>query len=69
MTRLMYTSTVTRKGQITLPKAICERLGIKRGDIVELAVENGHMYGKKVGVHGVTGKKALQPAQTGKEAA
>jgi antitoxin MazE len=35
----MPTSKVTRHGQITLPAAVREQLGIEEGDIVEIKVE------------------------------
>lgn len=34
-----YTSTLTSKGQITLPIAIRRRLGLKQGDRLEFCVE------------------------------
>jgi AbrB family looped-hinge helix DNA binding protein len=34
-------STVTRKGQITIPIEIRRRLGIQEGDLVEFTQENG----------------------------
>lgn len=30
----MLASTMTRKGQVTIPKAICDRLGVKEGEKV-----------------------------------
>jgi len=35
----MPSSTLTSKGQITLPRAVRERLGVKQGDRVEFSVE------------------------------
>jgi AbrB family looped-hinge helix DNA binding protein len=37
-----YTATITRKGQFSLPLALCLKLGIKRGDKVAMEVVNGH---------------------------
>lgn len=39
---MKLTSTLTSKGQITVPVEIRKRLGLKRGDRVEFVVENGH---------------------------
>jgi len=36
----MATTTLTSKGQITLPKAIRERLALKQGDRLMVAVES-----------------------------
>lgn len=35
----MPTSTLTSKGQITLPRAVRERLGVKQGDRVDFSVD------------------------------
>jgi antitoxin PrlF len=35
------TSTISSKGQITVPLEIRERLGVKQGDRVEFVVEDG----------------------------
>jgi AbrB family looped-hinge helix DNA binding protein len=35
----MPSSTLTSKGQITVPRAVRERLGMKQGDRLEFAVE------------------------------
>jgi AbrB family looped-hinge helix DNA binding protein len=37
----MPTSTVTSKGQVTIPKAIRERLGLSEGDTLEFSVDEG----------------------------
>ncbi len=36
----MPTSTLTSKGQVTIPKAIRERLGLKAGDLLQFAVDS-----------------------------
>ncbi|HEX9726491.1 MAG TPA: AbrB/MazE/SpoVT family DNA-binding domain-containing protein [Vicinamibacteria bacterium] len=36
----MPTSTVTSKGQVTIPKAIRERLGLSEGDTLEFAIDD-----------------------------
>lgn len=41
MVRNSYTGSVTSKGQVTVPKAIREKLGIKQGDRIEFVSENG----------------------------
>ncbi len=41
MVRNSYTGSVTSKGQVTVPKAIRDRLGIKQGDRLEFISENG----------------------------
>lgn len=45
-------STISSKGQITVPLAIRQRLGLKKGDRVEFVVENG--------------RTVLRPARGGK---
>jgi antitoxin PrlF len=40
----MESSTVTVKGQITIPVRIRRQLGIKAGDKVELVEEGGRVY-------------------------
>ncbi len=37
----MATSTITSKGQTTIPKSIRDRLGLKPGDRVEFLIEDG----------------------------
>jgi len=36
-----YVATITSKMQLTLPKRLCERLGIKRGDKMAVTVKRG----------------------------
>jgi antitoxin PrlF len=45
--RIMATSRVTSKGQITLPLEVRKRLGIGPGDEVEFLEENGRYLLKK----------------------
>lgn len=37
----MASSTITSKGQTTIPKTIRDRLGLKAGDRVEFLIEDG----------------------------
>ncbi len=39
---------VLRKRQITLPREICNALGIEEGDLLLLEVENGRIVAKKL---------------------
>ncbi len=36
--------SISTKGQVTIPKKIREKLGIKEGDIIEFIEENGLVY-------------------------
>jgi antitoxin PrlF len=38
----MPTSTISSKGQITVPLEVRKRLGLKPGDRVEFVTDNGH---------------------------
>jgi AbrB family looped-hinge helix DNA binding protein len=39
---LSFSSTISSKGQITVPIEVRRRLGLKQGDRVEFVVDNGH---------------------------
>lgn len=39
----MATATMTSKGQLTVPKEVRDRLGLKPGDKVELVLSGDHM--------------------------
>ena len=41
MERNIYAGVVTSKGQVTVPKPIRERLGLKQGDRIEFVSESG----------------------------
>ena len=41
MERNIYAGVVTSKGQVTVPKPIRERLGLKQGDRIEFVAESG----------------------------
>ena len=43
----MYTTTITKSGQITLTKAAREKLGVKTGDKVYVDFEKGELIIKK----------------------
>lgn len=42
MERNIYAGVITSKGQVTVPKPIRERLGLKQGDRIEFVAENRH---------------------------
>jgi antitoxin PrlF len=42
-------STVSEKGQITVPKPLRDRLGLRAGDQLELAEEHGRLIATKAG--------------------
>ena len=41
-------STLTSKGQITLPKELRDQLGLHQGDLVEFVEESGHTIIRRV---------------------
>jgi AbrB family looped-hinge helix DNA binding protein len=41
MVRNVYAGVVTSKGQVTVPKPVRERLGLRQGDRIEFVSENG----------------------------
>ncbi len=48
MVRNSYATHVTSKGQVTIPKAIRERLGVKQGDQIEFVPEDGRTIVRRV---------------------
>ena len=40
-------TTVSEKGQITIPKAVRTKLGIRPGTVLELEAERGRLVGRK----------------------
>ena len=40
-------SAVSEKGQVTIPKAARERLGLRPGTLIEFRAENGRLIGAK----------------------
>lgn len=42
------TSTISSKGQITIPQALRRRLGLTTGSQIELREEDGHLVGVKI---------------------
>ncbi len=40
----MPSSTISSKGQVTIPLEIRQRLGVREGDRVEFVVENGRTF-------------------------
>lgn len=43
-----YASPLSSKGQVTVPRAIRERLGVKAGDRIEFVVEDGKTFVRPV---------------------
>lgn len=41
-------STISEKGQVTVPKPLRERLGIRPGDQLEFSEEHGRLVARKV---------------------
>jgi len=44
----MSTTTITKKGQITIPKSIREKLGLKEGDKVIVKFSGGKAFVRKI---------------------
>lgn len=42
------TATVSEKGQVTIPKALRERLGIRPGQVIRFEANEGALVGRKV---------------------
>lgn len=42
-------TTVSEKGQITIPKAVRTKLGIRPGTVLELEADRGRLVGRKAG--------------------
>lgn len=62
-------SKITAKGQITLPKEVRERHGLKPGDRVEFVEENGRTWVKARNVRAVDLIGILGPPPSGKSLA
>ena len=53
------TATLTSKGQITIPKEIREKLGLKKGDKLVLLEKDGNVILRKVSLEEIR-QKALE---------
>jgi AbrB family looped-hinge helix DNA binding protein len=42
-------STVSEKGQVTIPKAVRTRLGLRPGTVLEFEADRGRLIGRKAG--------------------
>lgn len=62
-------ATVAERGQITLPKAVRDALGLTKGSVLQVEVEGGRIILRKNvddAISRVRGKFALEPGATGK---
>jgi len=59
-------ATITSKGQITLPKEVRSRYGLKPGDMVEFVEEKGRTWLKPRNVRAVDLAGILGPPPSGK---
>ena len=46
-------STVSEKGQITIPQSVRKALGLRPGTVIEITAQAGELIGKKVSVEDV----------------
>ncbi|MEO8182377.1 MAG: AbrB/MazE/SpoVT family DNA-binding domain-containing protein [Deltaproteobacteria bacterium] len=46
-------STVSEKGQITIPKPVRAALGLRPGTVIEIRAEAGQLIGRKLGAEDV----------------
>jgi len=58
------TATLTSKGQITIPKEIREKLGLKKGDKLVLIEKDGNVILRKVSLEEIR-QKALENYESG----
>ena len=49
-------TTISKKGQITIPKAMRTALWLRPGAVIEIRAEGGEFIGKKIGVEDVFAK-------------
>ncbi len=49
-------STISEKGQITIPKSVRMALGLRPGTVIEIKAQAGELIGRKVGVEDVFAK-------------
>ncbi|MBS3792015.1 AbrB/MazE/SpoVT family DNA-binding domain-containing protein [Candidatus Bipolaricaulota bacterium] len=59
------TATLTSKGQITIPKEIREKLGLKKGDKLVLIERDGNVILRKVSLEEIR-QKALENYESGR---
>lgn len=43
-------TVVSERGQVTIPKMLRDRLGIRAGEVLDFAEEHGHLVARKVAV-------------------
>lgn len=56
-----YTSTITQRGQVTLPAEVRRQLGVKPRDVVEFAIEDGEVTVRPVEFTARTARRSIKP--------
>jgi antitoxin PrlF len=49
-------SVVSEKGQVTIPKAVRSKLGLRPGTVIEFEADRGRLIGRKTGGGDVIGQ-------------
>ncbi len=61
----MPRAKITSKGQVTIPKAVRDELGIRPGDALEFTVENGHLEAHPVRKRSIEDFRGVFKPQSG----
>jgi antitoxin PrlF len=56
-----YTSTITQRGQVTLPAEVRRELGVKPRDRVEFTIDDGKVTVRPVEFTATTARRSIKP--------